>query len=151
MLELHFLPLSAISFLVNLSLQILISLPKSSLSLSLTYIYAVVPFVKSHRSLSWRLCTGSSAMGDYPKAPKKDPFLLNFDTNEVRIAAEFLSNWLPFLSRGLCKSCTQTLSDGIRSLHTGVYMSYNYCISAYALVNLCFSLFCFILFFLVIE
>ncbi|KAL8472419.1 hypothetical protein ACS0TY_029576 [Phlomoides rotata] len=57
-------------------------------------------------------------MTDFPKAPKKDPFLLNFDTNEVRIAAEFLSNWLPFLSRGLCKSCTQTLSDGIRSLHT---------------------------------
>ncbi|KAL6551965.1 hypothetical protein OROGR_008119 [Orobanche gracilis] len=48
-----------------------------------------------------------------------DPFLLNYDDTELQIAAEFLSNWLPFLSRGLCKSCTRTLSDGIRSLHTG--------------------------------
>ncbi|KAI3451454.1 hypothetical protein Pfo_008119 [Paulownia fortunei] len=57
-------------------------------------------------------------MSDHPKTQKMDPFLLNYDAEEVRIAAEFLSTWLPFLSRGLCKSCTQTLSDGIRSLHT---------------------------------
>ncbi|KAK4416811.1 RNA demethylase ALKB [Sesamum alatum] len=57
-------------------------------------------------------------MTDPAKAQDVDPFLLNYDAAEVRIAAEFLSNWLPFLSRGLCKSCTQTLSDGIRSLHT---------------------------------
>ncbi|CAA0811091.1 2-oxoglutarate (2OG) and Fe(II)-dependent oxygenase superfamily protein [Striga hermonthica] len=59
-------------------------------------------------------------MGDHRKPRKtEDPFLLNYDDAEVRIAAEFLSNWLPFLSRGLCKSCTRTLSDGIRSLNTG--------------------------------
>ncbi|KAL0332730.1 UNVERIFIED_CONTAM: RNA demethylase ALKB, partial [Sesamum calycinum] len=57
-------------------------------------------------------------MTDPAKAQEVDPFLLNYDAAEVRIAAEFLSNWLPFLSRGLCKSCTQTLTDGIRSLHT---------------------------------
>ncbi|KAL7104049.1 hypothetical protein ACP275_08G220000 [Erythranthe tilingii] len=48
-----------------------------------------------------------------------DSFLLNYDAAEVRIAAEFLSNWLPYLSRGLCKSCSTTLSNGIESLHTG--------------------------------
>ncbi|GFP88146.1 rna demethylase alkbh5 [Phtheirospermum japonicum] len=56
-----------------------------------------------------------------------DPFLVNYDDVEVGIAAEFLSNWLPFLSRGLCKSCTQTLSDGIRSLHTGALLSTKDC------------------------
>ncbi|KAG6397583.1 hypothetical protein SASPL_143752 [Salvia splendens] len=40
------------------------------------------------------------------------------NTDEVRIASEFLSNWLPFLARGLCKSCTHTISHRIRSLHT---------------------------------
>ncbi|PIN08896.1 hypothetical protein CDL12_18520 [Handroanthus impetiginosus] len=58
-------------------------------------------------------------MSDHQKAQKSDPFLLNYNAEEVRIAAEFLSNWLPFLTRGLCKSCTQTLSDGIQSLYTG--------------------------------
>ncbi|XP_057784042.1 RNA demethylase ALKBH9B [Salvia miltiorrhiza] len=57
-------------------------------------------------------------MTSHAKAQNTDPFLLNYDDNEVRIAAEFLSNWLPFLARGLCKSCTQTISDSIRSLHT---------------------------------
>lgn len=56
-------------------------------------------------------------MTDDAKPQNMDPFLLNFDANEVRIAAEFLSNWMPFLTRGLCKSCTRTLSDGVRSLH----------------------------------
>ncbi|KAL3626862.1 hypothetical protein CASFOL_029267 [Castilleja foliolosa] len=73
-------------------------------------------------------------MSDHRKSEKmEDPFLLNYDETEIAIAAEFLSNWLPFLSRGLCKSCTQTLSDGIRSLHTGVKLSYvkgNYAASA---------------------
>ncbi|CAK9157025.1 unnamed protein product [Ilex paraguariensis] len=45
-----------------------------------------------------------------------DPFLLNYDANDLRVASEFLSNWLPFLSRGLCRHCTHTLSDRIRSL-----------------------------------
>ncbi|KAL1569740.1 mRNA N(6)-methyladenine demethylase [Salvia divinorum] len=52
------------------------------------------------------------------KAQYTDAFLLNYDDNEVRIASEFLSNWLPFLARDLCKSCTNTISHRIRSLHT---------------------------------
>ncbi|KAJ8545747.1 hypothetical protein K7X08_018330 [Anisodus acutangulus] len=46
-----------------------------------------------------------------------DPFLLNYNPNELRIASEFLSNWLPFLSRDLCSHCTHSLSDRIRSLN----------------------------------
>ncbi|XP_075492736.1 RNA demethylase ALKBH9B-like [Primulina tabacum] len=48
-----------------------------------------------------------------------DEFLLKYNAEELRIAAEFLSNWLPFLSPGLCKTCTVTLSDRIRSLDSG--------------------------------
>ncbi|XP_052196981.1 RNA demethylase ALKBH9B isoform X2 [Diospyros lotus] len=47
---------------------------------------------------------------------KDDPFLLNYNPTELRIASEFLSNWLPFLSKGLCHHCSQTLSDRVRSL-----------------------------------
>lgn len=47
---------------------------------------------------------------------KEDTFLLDYNANELRIAAEFLSNWFPFLSRDLCHSCTLTLSHRIRSL-----------------------------------
>ncbi|XP_073310382.1 RNA demethylase ALKBH9B-like [Primulina huaijiensis] len=48
-----------------------------------------------------------------------DGFLLKYNAEELRIAAEFLSNWLPFLSPGLCKTCSLTLSDRIRSLDSG--------------------------------
>ncbi|KAL3829408.1 hypothetical protein ACJIZ3_018210 [Penstemon smallii] len=49
----------------------------------------------------------------------EDPFLLIYNAAELRIAAEFLSNWLPFLTRGLCNSCAQILSDRVRSFNTG--------------------------------
>ncbi|KAL6993443.1 RNA demethylase alkbh9b [Sarracenia purpurea var. burkii] len=45
-----------------------------------------------------------------------DPFLLNYNATDLRTASEFLSNWLPFLSKDLCPRCTQTLSDRIRSI-----------------------------------
>ncbi|RAL49250.1 hypothetical protein DM860_018123 [Cuscuta australis] len=45
-----------------------------------------------------------------------DSFLLEFCQDELRIAAEFLSIWLPFLSRDLCHSCTQALADRILSI-----------------------------------
>ncbi|CAI9780566.1 unnamed protein product [Fraxinus pennsylvanica] len=56
-------------------------------------------------------------MGDSQNSREKDPFLQDYSAEELRIASEFLSNWLPFLSCGLCKSCTETLSDRIRSLN----------------------------------
>ncbi|MED6144853.1 hypothetical protein PIB30_019473 [Stylosanthes scabra] len=46
----------------------------------------------------------------------KDPFLLNYQPSELRIASEFFTNWLPFLSKDLCNHCTQLLSDRIRSI-----------------------------------
>ncbi|XP_057529678.1 RNA demethylase ALKBH9B-like isoform X1 [Amaranthus tricolor] len=53
-------------------------------------------------------------MTDPPRL--NDPFLLRYDESELEIASEFLSNWLPFLSRDLCQNCTHNLSRRIRSL-----------------------------------
>ncbi|XP_070052278.1 RNA demethylase ALKBH9B-like [Nicotiana tomentosiformis] len=55
-------------------------------------------------------------MSDHQRNRKIDPFLLSYTADELLIAYEFLSNWFPFLSRGLCQSCTLTLSRCIRSL-----------------------------------
>ncbi|KAL2552709.1 2-oxoglutarate (2OG) and Fe(II)-dependent oxygenase superfamily protein [Forsythia ovata] len=57
-------------------------------------------------------------MGGNQNSSEKDPFLQDYSADELRIAFEFLSNWQPFLSRGLCKSCTENLSDRVRSLNT---------------------------------
>ncbi|XP_022950629.1 uncharacterized protein LOC111453671 isoform X1 [Cucurbita moschata] len=46
----------------------------------------------------------------------EDPFLHNYKPSELRIASEFLTTWLPFLSRDLCRNCTKLLSDRIRAL-----------------------------------
>lgn len=45
-----------------------------------------------------------------------DPFLRKFQPSELKIASEFLTNCLPFLSRDLCKDCVNVLSHRIRSL-----------------------------------
>lgn len=45
-----------------------------------------------------------------------DPFLLRYDDEELRIASEFLSNWLPFLSRDLCHQCTHNLTHRINGI-----------------------------------
>ncbi|KAJ0968717.1 hypothetical protein J5N97_021594 [Dioscorea zingiberensis] len=49
----------------------------------------------------------------------EDPLLQGFDPSELEIAGEFLNNWFPFLTRGLCSSCTAALRDRINSLHPG--------------------------------
>ncbi|CAK9320735.1 unnamed protein product [Citrullus colocynthis] len=46
----------------------------------------------------------------------EDPFLHNYKPSELRIASEFLTTWLPFLSRDLCQDCTKLLSNRIRAL-----------------------------------
>ncbi|CAL5366229.1 unnamed protein product [Camellia sinensis] len=53
-------------------------------------------------------------------APREDPLLVKYNANDLRIASEFLSIWLPFLSRGLCLHCSHTLSARIRSLPSEV-------------------------------
>lgn len=53
-----------------------------------------------------------------PGKSKGDPFLLRYQPSELRVASEFLTTWLPFLSRDLCQRCTQTLSNRIQSLST---------------------------------
>ncbi|XVF15901.1 hypothetical protein REPUB_Repub09cG0196400 [Reevesia pubescens] len=55
-------------------------------------------------------------MNNLERVKKDDPFLLQYQPSELRIASEFLTTWLPFLSRDLCHRCTQTLSQRIRSL-----------------------------------
>ncbi|KAK8685767.1 hypothetical protein V6N13_124801 [Hibiscus sabdariffa] len=55
-------------------------------------------------------------MNDLERVQKEDPFLVKYQPSELRIASEFFSTWLPFLSRDLCHRCTQTLSQRIRSL-----------------------------------
>ncbi|XP_022740526.1 uncharacterized protein LOC111292405 [Durio zibethinus] len=55
-------------------------------------------------------------MNDLERVKKDDPFLVQYQPSELRIASEFLTTWFPFLSRGLCHRCTQTLSRRIRSL-----------------------------------
>ncbi|KAF8387727.1 hypothetical protein HHK36_026381 [Tetracentron sinense] len=50
------------------------------------------------------------------RAQTDDPIVLGYHTSELKIAAEFLSNWLPFLTKDLCHNCTQTISDRVGSL-----------------------------------
>ncbi|KAK2398875.1 2-oxoglutarate (2OG) and Fe(II)-dependent oxygenase superfamily protein [Trifolium repens] len=45
-----------------------------------------------------------------------DSFLLNYSPSELRTVSEFLSTWLPFLSKDLCRRCSQSLSDRILSI-----------------------------------
>ncbi|KAE8668898.1 hypothetical protein F3Y22_tig00112281pilonHSYRG00042 [Hibiscus syriacus] len=58
-------------------------------------------------------------MNDLERVKREDPFLIKYEPSELRIASEFLSTWLPFLSRDLCHRCTQTFSQRIRSLDPG--------------------------------
>ncbi|KAJ4714227.1 oxidoreductase, 2OG-Fe(II) oxygenase family protein [Melia azedarach] len=55
---------------------------------------------------------------DLKRVKMDDPFLLQYQSSELRIASEFLNTWLPFLCRDLCGDCTKKISDRIRSLET---------------------------------
>ncbi|XP_050228805.1 RNA demethylase ALKBH9B [Mercurialis annua] len=55
-------------------------------------------------------------MSDPIRVRKDDPFLLQYPPSDLRIASEFLTTWLPFLSRDLCQHCSQILANRIRSL-----------------------------------
>lgn len=48
-----------------------------------------------------------------------DPFIRGYDPSELEIAAEFLTTWLPFLSRGLCDPCATALRRRVLSLRPG--------------------------------
>ncbi|PIA47335.1 hypothetical protein AQUCO_01400182v1 [Aquilegia coerulea] len=50
---------------------------------------------------------------------KKDPSIPYNEPSELKIAAEFLTTWLPFLTKTLCHRCTQSLSIRVRSLDPG--------------------------------
>jgi alkylated DNA repair protein alkB family protein 5 len=61
-------------------------------------------------------------MGDDRRVEPRDhdPFLVTYKRSDLRIASEFLTTWLPFLSRDLCDHCAQKLSDRVRSLDSGI-------------------------------
>lgn len=46
----------------------------------------------------------------------KDPFVLKYNTSEIKIAAEFLRTWLPFLTKDLCNNCSHSISNRVISL-----------------------------------
>lgn len=52
-------------------------------------------------------------------ARRSESFLENYQPSELRIASEFLKDWLPFLSEGLCRKCTRTLSKRIQTVDPG--------------------------------
>ncbi|KAJ6378951.1 hypothetical protein OIU78_029045, partial [Salix suchowensis] len=52
-------------------------------------------------------------MTEPSKPGNDDPFLVQYQPAELKIVSEFLSTWLPFLSRDLCRNCTKILSDRI--------------------------------------
>lgn len=52
-----------------------------------------------------------------------DLFVREYDASELKIAAEFLTNWLPFLTKDLCEGCTASMRDRIRSLDPGLNFS----------------------------
>lgn len=49
-----------------------------------------------------------------------DSFVQQYEPSELEIAAEFLTNWLPFLTRGLCDGCSSALRSRIHSLRPGI-------------------------------
>ncbi|XP_068645872.1 RNA demethylase ALKBH9B isoform X2 [Aristolochia californica] len=53
------------------------------------------------------------------KSGSVDPFVSNYHASELKIAAEFLTNWLPFLTRDLCPGCSGILTNRVRSLDPG--------------------------------
>ncbi|GMI68932.1 hypothetical protein like AT2G17970 [Hibiscus trionum] len=55
-------------------------------------------------------------MNDTERVKTDDPFLRQYHPSELRIASEFLTTWLRFLSRDLCHGCSRRLSQRIRSL-----------------------------------
>ncbi|GKV41473.1 hypothetical protein SLEP1_g49005 [Rubroshorea leprosula] len=73
-------------------------------------------------SVAEMLSEGSPEKGEAMKGLKgvnsKDPFLIQYQSSELKVASEFLTTWLPFLSRDLCQHCTKKLSKRILSLHS---------------------------------
>ncbi|KAJ6802295.1 RNA demethylase ALKBH5 [Iris pallida] len=48
-----------------------------------------------------------------------DPFVRGMDAPDLDFAGEFLTSWLPFLTKDLCDRCSETLTSRVRSLRSG--------------------------------
>lgn len=62
--------------------------------------------------------SSSSGGGGGDSAGAADPMALvqGYTAEELAIAGEFLTTWLPFLSAGLCPSCVSSLRGRVDSL-----------------------------------
>ena len=60
----------------------------------------------------------SSSSGGGGGGGGADPMVLvqGYTSEELAIAGEFLTTWLPFLSAGLCPSCVESLRGRVDSL-----------------------------------
>ncbi|PWA68942.1 2-oxoglutarate (2OG) and Fe(II)-dependent oxygenase superfamily protein [Artemisia annua] len=58
-----------------------------------------------------------------PVEEEDDPFLSGYNDADLRTVSEFLSNWLPFLSKGLCHHCSDSLVHRVHSLNRFEYAS----------------------------
>lgn len=48
-----------------------------------------------------------------------DPLLKDLNSSDLEVAEEFLTIWLPFLTRDLCQGCSAALMDRVRLLNPG--------------------------------
>jgi hypothetical protein len=64
------------------------------------------------------MAMASSSSGGGGGADGADPMALvqGYTPEELAIAGEFLTTWLPFLSAGLCTSCVSSLRSRVDSL-----------------------------------
>ncbi|KAG9443003.1 hypothetical protein H6P81_018857 [Aristolochia fimbriata] len=57
-------------------------------------------------------------MNDH-ESSSADRFVSKYHASELKIASEFLSNWLPFLTKDLCPGCSRILAGRVGSLDPG--------------------------------
>lgn len=87
----------------------------------LTLIVSSVFYSKQETHSPSQLAVASMTDND-PRDDPVDPLLAGFNQSELRTASEFLTNWLPFLSKDLCQHCSSKLADRVRSVATGTHL-----------------------------
>ncbi|RRT74651.1 hypothetical protein B296_00016729 [Ensete ventricosum] len=82
---------------------------------------SLAPALSRAVSLAFTECSRKTRTreGDREWLMEDDSFVQEYEPSELEIAAEFLTNWLPFLTRGLCDGCSAALRSRIHSLRPG--------------------------------
>lgn len=89
------------------------------------YCYSYKPY---HRV---KLSRASRAEMSGSESESSERFLRKYNANDRQIASEFLSDWLPFLTNGLCHSCNHKLTRRVRSLRPGIGSNSSFLRSAF--------------------